>query len=77
MKRIYIIGAISQIEEINRVANKLMTKNKVRIPKLTDSHFKNIQWCDVPLVVAKPDRTFGESITHEVCFEEFLQRYLF
>lgn len=82
MKRIYIIGSMSQIEEIAHIYNKLCDKYEVRIPKPTtlgfkhcvEECFKNIQWCDEVLVLSKLDGTQGESVTHELCFAEYLHK---
>lgn len=34
----------------------------------------NIQWCDQILVIRKLDGNIGESVTHEVCFAEYLHK---
>ena len=83
MKRIYIIGSISQMAEIMSMRDKLQEKKcDVRIPKpntscfkdCVDECFKNIQWCDEIIVLSKLDGTIGESVTHELCFAEYLHK---
>lgn len=83
MNRIYIIGSMSQIAEIEAVANRLRKeKNDVRVPQpittclkeSVDECLDNIQWCDQVLVIRKLDGTIGESVTHEICFAEYLHK---
>lgn len=83
MERIYIIGSMSQISEIEAVADKLpKEKYEVRVPQSTttslkesiDECFNNIQWCDKILVIRKLDGTIGESVLHEICFAEYLRK---
>lgn len=83
MKRIYIIGSMSQIAEIETVANRpLKEEYDVRVPQpittcLKESIYEcldNIQRCDQILVIRKLDGTIGESVTHEVCFAEYLHK---
>lgn len=83
MKRIYIVGSMSQISEIRATRDRLQEKNcDVRIPNVTNPQlkdcvaecFKNIEWCDELLVIAKLDGTVGESVAHEICFAKYLHK---
>ena len=83
MKKIFIIGSMSQISQIMAARDRLQEINYVvRIPNVTNPHlkdcvdecFKNIQWCDELLVIAKSDGTVGESVTHEICFAKYLHK---
>ena len=83
MTRVYIIGSLSQSAQIMKIGEYLVNyRYKVRcvtphITTLKDAvHLclKNIMWCDTLLVVTKPDGTMGESVTHEVCFAELLDK---
>lgn len=85
MKRIYIIGSMSQIEGIRALAKELKNKkNEVRVPNpvnislqdCVNECFKNIQWCDELIVVRKLDATIGESVIHEICFAKFLHKQI-
>lgn len=86
MTRVYIIGSLSQSAQIMKIGEDLVNhRYKVRcvtphITTLKDAVrlcLKNIVWCDTLLVVTKPDGTIGESVTHEVCFAEFLDKQIF
>lgn len=83
MKKILIVGSMSQISEIMETRDRLQEKNcDVRTPNVTNSClqecvvecFKNILWCDELLVITKSDGTVGESVAHEICFAEYLHK---
>lgn len=83
MKRIFIVGSMSQISEIMATRDRLQEENcEVRIPNVNNSRliecidecFKNIQWCDELLVIPKSDGTVGESVMHDMCFADYLHK---
>ena len=39
--------------------------------------YKNIAWCDILLVIVKPDDNIGESVTHELCFAGYLEKTIY
>lgn len=86
MSKVYVIGSISETPEINRVSEALHTlKHIVRCIKPIKTTYKdavhecynNIAWCDILVVIAKSDGSLGESVTHELCFAEFLDKSIY
>lgn len=81
MSKVYVIGEIREMYEINRVCKALEGLNhKVRCVKPIETTyedavhacFRGIEWCDVLVALAKPDGSTSESVTHELCFAEYL-----
>lgn len=86
MAKVYVIGSIMEAKEINRVCEDLYNlKHTVRCIKpikttykdAVHDCYKDIEWCDIVVVIAKSDGSIGESVTHELCFAEFLGKTIY
>lgn len=86
MAKVYVIGSMMEASEINRVCEALVSlKHTVRCVTLIKTTYKdavqecykNIEWSDIVVVIAKSDGSIGESVTHELCFAEFLDKSVY
>lgn len=86
MTKAYVIGSMLEVQEINRLCKALHTLNyEVRcVNPITTScqeavHecYKNIEWCDTFIVVTKSDGSISESMIHELCFAEYLDKRIY
>lgn len=73
----FVIGSLSQEQEIEKIAFSLMDKYYVYFVEkqpeksfevLVKDTFDNISFCDVIFVLLKPDGTIGQGTTYEVEF---------
>lgn len=83
MAKVYVIGSITEASEINRICEALSNlKHTVRCVNPIKTTYKdaiherynNIAWSDIVVVITKSDGSIGESMTHELCFAEFLDK---
>ena len=85
IRNIYVIGSLSQSEEIKYLANyiKIINNCCVRYVKsepnknfndLVNECFSNIAWADLVYVYLKPDGTIGKGTTYEVAFANYLNK---
>lgn len=86
MSKVYVIGSIMEMQEMKTVCEALHNlKHTVRCVKpikttLQDAVrdcYKNIAWCDILVVIAKSDGRVDESVTHDLCFAEFLDKTIY
>lgn len=74
MKNIYIIGSLSQSDEIKTIADKLSKISNVeyvkpeskRFEECVSDCFDNIEWADDIYVLEKEDGTYGKGVTYEL-----------
>lgn len=86
MAKVYVIGSIMETREINRVCEALVnlkhTVRSVNPVKTTykdavQECYKNIAWSDIVVVITKPHGGIGTSVTHKLCFAEFLNKTIY
>lgn len=86
MSKVYVIGTMIEAREINKVCEALHElKYEVRCVRPIKTTFqdavrdcyKNIVWCDTLVVVANSDGSMDESVIHEVCFAEYLDKPIY
>ena len=86
MAKVYVIGSIMEASEINRVCKALVNLNhtvrsvnpvKTTYKDAVQECYKNIAWCDIVVVITKPDGSIGTSVTHKLCFAEFLGKTIY
>jgi hypothetical protein len=86
MSKIYVIGPMIELQEINRVCEALhKLKHEVRCVKPIKTTYQdavrdcynNIAWCDTLVVIAKSDGRMGESVIHELCFAEYFDKTIY
>lgn len=86
MSKVYVIGSIMEGSEINRVCEALVnSKHTVRCVNLIKTTYKdavqecykNIAWSDIVVVITKSDGSIDKSVTHELCFAEFLNKSIY
>ena len=71
-QKTFIIGSISQEEQIKKLADKFNTTMYVKhqpnksFKQLVSEAFTNIEEADLIIAVKKPDGTFGEGTTYEL-----------
>ena len=71
-QKIFIVGSISQEEQIKKLADKFNTTMYVKhqpnksFKQLVSEAFTNIEEADLIIAVKKPDGTFGEGTTYEL-----------
>ena len=74
-ENIYIIGSLSQADEIKDIANRLLDFGNIRyvkpepdktFAKCVQTCFDNIEWANIIHVITKPDGSLGEGVTYEV-----------
>lgn len=83
--KVYIIGSLSQVEQIESAAKYYSSffKHEVRYVKpepdkplmeLIEKCYKDIMWADIVYVVQKPDGTVGEGVQHEIVFANIMNK---
>lgn len=86
MSKVYVIGSMIEVQEINKVCEALHNlKHQVRCIKLNKGTYrdavrdcyKNIEWCDTLVVIANSDGNISESMTHDLCFAEYLDKTIY
>ncbi len=86
MAKVYVIGSIMETREINRVCEALVklkhTVRSVNPVKTTykdavQECYKNIAWSDIVVVITKPNGSIDTSVTHKLCFAEFLDKSIY
>lgn len=86
MAKVYVIGSIIEASEINRVCEALSNlKHTVRCVNpikttykaMVQECYENISWSDIVVVITESDGTICESVTHELCFAEFLDKPIY
>lgn len=75
-----------EAQEINKVCEALHNlKHQVRCIKpikgtyqdAVRDCYKNIEWCDTLVAIAKPDGSISERMTHDLCFAEYLDKTIY
>lgn len=86
MSKVYVFGSIMEAREINRVCEALSNlKHTVRCvnPVKTtykaavQECYKNIVWSDIVVVITQSDGSMCKTVTHELCFAEFLDKPIY
>lgn len=86
MSKVYVIGSMIEVQEINRVCEALHNlRHTVRYVKPIKTTYqdavrdcyKNIAWCDTLVAIAHSDGSMDESVTHELCFAEYLDKTIY
>ena len=80
--KIFVIGSVSQYDEIQTLTKRLSNDADVDYVKpkdevfadLVHSAFQKISDCDVVMALKKPDGTLGEGVTYEVEFATWLKK---
>lgn len=80
--KIFVIGSMSQYDEIQTLAKKLSNDADVDYVKpqnevftdLVHSAFQKISECDVVMALKKPDGTIGDGVAYEVEFAVWLKK---
>lgn len=86
MAKVYVFGSIMEASEINRVCEDLSNlKHTVRCVNPIKTSYKamvhecyeNIAWSEIVVVITKSDGSMDKSVTHELCFAEFLNKPIY
>lgn len=82
MKNLYIIGSLSQANQIKRVACSIkgadvryvQSESDKTFSECVSTCFDNIEWADIIYVVLKPDGTVGQGVTYELEYAKRLNK---
>lgn len=85
-KRLFIIGSLSQENEIFNMYKKIdKEKHDVRYVKkqpeksfqaLVHEAYANIEWADIVIVLCKPDGSIGKGTTYEIEFAMYMRKVI-
>ena len=82
MKNIYIIGSLSQANQIKKVADSIKDADVRYVhPESTKTFsecvstcFDNVEWAESIYAVLKPDGTIGQGVTYELEYAKRLNK---
>lgn len=85
--KLYIIGSISQKEQILNTAKYYIETGRYRVRYVKEEPnvslailiyrcFKNILWADRIYAIPKPDGTLGNGVRYEMIFAQFLGKWV-
>lgn len=86
MSKVYVIGPLIEVQEINRVCEALHElKHEVRCAKpikttyqdTVRDDYNNIAWCDTLVAIEKSDGRMDERVINDLCFAEYLDKKIY